>query len=152
MYMYMYKYVCVYICIYILACSCRFHRQWRAEWQQCGLTWQFVRDFTWSPVTHGVCSESSLGVHLDFTWSALGLHLEQLWRPSKAFTSLRSPPKAFKGPTWKAFESLQRLFKGLRRPPQACQDLTLKAFEGLSDTWLRLLAATAFAVFPCQWN
>ena len=68
---------------------------------------------------------------MDFTSSALGLHLEQLRRPSKSFTSPRSPPKAFKGLTWKAFESLQRLFKGLRRPPQACQDLTLKAFEGL---------------------
>ena len=73
-------------------------------------------------------------MHLDFTWSALGHHLEQLRRPSKAFEGLQKPSKSSLGRPSKAFKGFERPSKastGLQRPHFEGLQRPGKAFEGL---------------------
>ena len=86
----------IYIYIYILACSCRFHRQCSTAAQQCSYSWQFVREFTWSPVSHVVSPE----LHLECTWKPLEAHLESTWSPPGNHLWTTWSPLGFQGCTW----------------------------------------------------
>ena len=66
---------------------------------------------------HLECTWTSLGVHLDITWN----NFEGLQKPSKASKSLQSPH----------LEGLRRAFEGFERPAKASTGLQRPHFEGL---------------------
>ena len=107
--------------MYILACSCRFHRQCSTAAQQCSYSWQFVREFTWSPVSHVVSPE----LHLECTWKPLEAHLESTW----------SPPGDHLWTTWSPL-GFQGCTKGARSTVlQASLSLLEAHVEALEATW-----------------